>query len=322
MPFEFEHLAIPDVILVRAKRFPDDRGFFVETYRRDDFKANGILEIFVQDNHSRSTRGVLRGLHYQRAPRAQGKLIQVIKGEIYDVAVDIRRGSPTYGQWIGIHLSEARSELLYVPPGFAHGFCVLSEVADFTYKCTDIYAPETYRGISWDDPDLDIPGHKIHPFQARSNLPRSKKQTTISFSEDPMSLKHFFRISPTQQHTLLQLSQQHVSAHIHDIETEYCFNVQTDSPLSSDQHNRLIYLLSETFEADRFAEQSFLTGPGTILEVGPRMNFSTAWSTNATAICHACGLTQISRIERSRRYLIKPPEPGSADIFCLSYTTA
>ncbi len=121
-----------------------------------------------------------------------------------------------------------------------------------------------------------------------------------------MSLKHFFRISPTQQHTLLQLSQQHVSAHIHDIETEYCFNVQTDSPLSSDQHNRLIYLLSETFEADRFAEQSFLTGPGTILEVGPRMNFSTAWSTNATAICHACGLTQISRIERSRRYLIKP----------------
>ncbi len=121
-----------------------------------------------------------------------------------------------------------------------------------------------------------------------------------------MSLKHFFRIFPTQQHTLLQLSQQHVSAHIQKIETEYCFNVQIDRPLSADQQNRLIYLLSETFEADRFAEQSFLTGHGTILEVGPRMNFSTAWSTNATAICHACGLTQISRIERSRRYLIKP----------------
>ena len=121
-----------------------------------------------------------------------------------------------------------------------------------------------------------------------------------------MSLKHFFRTSPTQQHTLLQLSQQHVSAHIHDIETEYCFNVQTDSPLSADQQSRLTYLLSETFEADQFAEQSFLTGLGTILEVGPRMNFSTAWSTNATAICHACGITQISRIERSRRYLIKP----------------
>ena len=124
-----------------------------------------------------------------------------------------------------------------------------------------------------------------------------------------MSLKHFFRtpaLSPTQQHTLLQLAQQHVSPHIQNIETEYCFNAQTDSPLSADQQNRLTYLLSETFEADRFAEQSFLQGPGTILEVGPRMNFSTAWSTNATAICHACGITQISRIERSRRYLIKP----------------
>ena len=121
-----------------------------------------------------------------------------------------------------------------------------------------------------------------------------------------MSLKHFFRVSPPQQHTLLQFSQQHVSSHIQNIETEYCFNVQADSPLSADQQNRLTYLLSETFEADQFAEQSFLTGPGTILEVGPRMNFSTAWSTNATAICHACGLTQISRIERSRRYLIEP----------------
>ena len=124
-----------------------------------------------------------------------------------------------------------------------------------------------------------------------------------------MSLKHFFRtpaLSPTQQHTLIRLSQQHVSVHIQNIETEYCFNVQTDSPLSADQQNRLTYLLSETFEADRFAEQTFLTGPGAIIEVGPRMNFSTAWSTNATAICHACGITQISRIERSRRYLITP----------------
>ena len=177
MSFEFEHLAIPDVILVRTKRFPDDRGFFVETYRRDNFKANGILEIFVQDNHSRSTRGVLRGLHYQKAPRAQGKLIQVIKGEIYDVAVDIRIGSPTYGQSIGIHLSEARSELLYVPPGFAHGFCVLSEVADFTYKCTDTYAPETYRGISWDDPDLDISWPIKNPILSTrdQNLPPLKE---------------------------------------------------------------------------------------------------------------------------------------------------
>lgn len=177
MPFEFERLDIPDVILVRAKRFPDDRGFFVETYKRDDFEANGILETFVQDNHSCSTRGVLRGLHYQKAPRAQGKLIQVLKGEIYDVAVDIRQGSPTYGQWTGIHLSEARSELLYVPPGFAHGFCVLSEVTDFTYKCTDIYAPETYRGISWDDPDLDISWPVKNPILSKrdQNLPPLKE---------------------------------------------------------------------------------------------------------------------------------------------------
>lgn len=177
MSFEFENLDIPDVILVRAKRFSDDRGFFVETYKRDDFEANGISETFVQDNHSRSTLGVLRGLHYQKTPRAQGKLIQVLKGEIYDVAVDIRRGSPTYGQWTGIHLSEARSELLYVPPGFAHGFCVLSEVADFTYKCTDIYAPETYRGISWDDPDLGISWPIKKPILSRrdQNLPPLKE---------------------------------------------------------------------------------------------------------------------------------------------------
>ena len=177
MPFEFEHLDIPDVILVRAKRLSDDRGFFVETYKRDDFEANGISETFVQDNHSRSTLGVLRGLHYQKTPRAQGKLIQVLKGEIYDVAVDIRRGSPTYGQSIGIHLSEARSELLYVPSGFAHGFCVLSEVADFTYKCTDIYAPETYRGISWDDPDLGISWPIKNPILSKrdQNLPPLKE---------------------------------------------------------------------------------------------------------------------------------------------------
>ncbi len=176
MPFEFIPLDIPDVILVRATRFLDDRGFFVETYRRDDFAAHGIAESFVQDNYSRSTRGVLRGLHYQKDPHAQGKLIQVLDGEIYDVAVDLRLGSPTYRQWVGARLSDARSELLYVPPGFAHGFCVLSDVADFTYKCTAIYAPETYRGIAWDDPDLDIPWPVKNPIlsQRDQNLPRLK----------------------------------------------------------------------------------------------------------------------------------------------------
>ena len=145
-------------------------------YRREDFAAHGIAESFVQDNYSRSVRGVLRGLHYQKDPHAQGKIIQVLNGEMYDVAVDLRRGSPTYGQWVGMRLSDARSELLYVPPGFAHGFCVLSEVADFTYKCTDIYAPETYRGIAWDDPDLGIPWPVKNPIlsQRDQNLPRFK----------------------------------------------------------------------------------------------------------------------------------------------------
>ena len=176
MPFEFIPLDIPAVLLVRATRFLDDRGFFVETYRRDDFAAHGIAGPFVQDNYSRSARAVLRGLHYQKDPHAQGKLIQVLNGEIYDVAVDLRRGSPTYGQWVGVRLCDARSESLYVPPGFAHGFCVLSEVADFTYKCTDIYAPETYRGIAWDDPDLGIPWPVKNPIlsQRDQNLPRLK----------------------------------------------------------------------------------------------------------------------------------------------------
>jgi dTDP-4-dehydrorhamnose 3,5-epimerase len=177
MPFEFEPLDIPDVILVHAKKFPDDRGFFVETYKQDDFVANGIPHTFVQDNYSRSTRNVLRGLHYQKDPSAQGKLIQVLQGEIYDVAVDIRRGSPTYGQWIGVHLSAEHAQLLYVPGGFAHGFCVLSDVVDFTYKCTDLYAPDAYRGVLWNDPDLDIPWPIKDPILSErdQNLPPLKE---------------------------------------------------------------------------------------------------------------------------------------------------
>ncbi|MBT5830842.1 MAG: dTDP-4-dehydrorhamnose 3,5-epimerase [Candidatus Latescibacteria bacterium] len=157
MPFEFTPLAIPDVILITAKQFPDDRGFFMETYKETDFASNGITCNFVQDNYSRSTYGVLRGLHYQKDPDAQGKLVSVIKGKIYDVAVDIRQGSPHYGQCVGVELSDERPELLWVPEGFAHGFCVLSDTVDFTYKCSSAeYAPDTYRGIAWDDPDLNI----------------------------------------------------------------------------------------------------------------------------------------------------------------------
>jgi|FaiFalDrversion3_1042247.scaffolds.fasta_scaffold03478_2 dTDP-4-dehydrorhamnose 3,5-epimerase len=158
MPFVFLPLEIPDVILIRARAFPDPRGFFLEAYRRSEFERHGIPVTFVQDNFSRSVRqGVLRGLHYQKAPKAQGKLVMVLRGEIYDVAVDIRRGSPTYGRWVAVTLSERDHTMLYVPPGFAHGFCVLSDGADVLYKCTEEYDPALDRGIRWDDPDLGIP---------------------------------------------------------------------------------------------------------------------------------------------------------------------
>ena len=156
MPFTFTRLAIPDVILVEAMAFPDDRGYFVETYKRSEFAANGIREAFVQDNCSYSTHRVLRGLHYQKDPSAQGKLVSVTRGEIFDVAVDIRRGSPTFGQWVGERLSSANHRLLYVPAGFAHGFCTVSAEADVTYKVTSEYAPRDDRGIRWDDAAVGV----------------------------------------------------------------------------------------------------------------------------------------------------------------------
>jgi dTDP-4-dehydrorhamnose 3,5-epimerase len=156
MPFKFQQLAIADLILIEARHFQDERGFFLETYKRSAFAARGIDVSFVQDNYSHSMQGVLRGLHYQRPPRAQGKLVQVIRGEVFDVAVDIRRGSPTYGQWVGTRLSGDRFQLLYIPVGFAHGFCVLSADADFVYKVTAEYAPELDAGIAWNDPDIGV----------------------------------------------------------------------------------------------------------------------------------------------------------------------
>jgi len=156
MPFTFQPLAIPDLILIEARHSQDARGFFLETYKRSAFAAHGIDVSFVQDNYSRSVRGVLRGLHFQKPPRAQGKLVQVIRGEVLDVAVDIRRGSPTYGQWAGLRLSGDRFQLLYIPVGFAHGFCVLSDEADFVYKVTAEYAPELEAGILWNDPEIGI----------------------------------------------------------------------------------------------------------------------------------------------------------------------
>jgi dTDP-4-dehydrorhamnose 3,5-epimerase len=146
---------IPDVLLIEPNVFGDERGFFMETYHAQKYAEHGIAESFVQDNHSRSSKGVLRGLHYQ-LEKPQGKLVRVVTGAVFDVAVDIRQGSPTFGEWVGYELSDSNHLQVYIPPGFAHGFCVLSETADFLYKCTDFYAPETEHGIQWNDPAIGI----------------------------------------------------------------------------------------------------------------------------------------------------------------------
>lgn len=146
---------LPDVLLIEPKVFGDARGFFFESWNTREFERAGIRAGFVQDNHSRSEKGVLRGLHYQvRQP--QGKLVRVLSGEIFDVAVDIRRGSPTFGAWEGTRLSAQSKNMLWVPVGFAHGFCVLSDFAEVLYKATDFYAPEHERSIAWNDPEIGI----------------------------------------------------------------------------------------------------------------------------------------------------------------------
>jgi dTDP-4-dehydrorhamnose 3,5-epimerase len=150
-------LAIPDVVLIEPKVFGDSRGFFYESFNQQAFnEATGTNHQFVQDNHSRSSKGVLRGLHYQTPPKAQGKLVRVVRGAVFDVAVDIRKESPTFGQWVGVELTEDNHRQLWVPPGLAHGFLVLSESADFLYKTTDYYSPAHERSIRWDDPQLAI----------------------------------------------------------------------------------------------------------------------------------------------------------------------
>ncbi len=150
------HSELPGVLILEPKVFGDSRGFFYESFNARAFEqATGLEREFVQDNHSRSQRGVLRGLHYQ-VQQAQGKLVRVTAGEVYDVAVDLRRSSPSFGQWLGIHLSAENRRQLWIPEGFAHGFLVLSESAEFLYKTTDYYAPEHERCIRWDDPTLAI----------------------------------------------------------------------------------------------------------------------------------------------------------------------
>lgn len=153
-------LNLSEVILFTPHVHGDGRGFFFESYNARDFaQATGQNPIFVQDNHSRSRKGVLRGLHYQMPPHAQGKLLRVVQGEIFDVAVDIRRHSPTFGQWVGEILSAENKRMLWVPPGFAHGFITLSETAELLYKTTDFYVPEAERCIMWNDPDIGIDWH-------------------------------------------------------------------------------------------------------------------------------------------------------------------
>ena len=148
---------LKDCVIIEPKVFGDDRGFFLEIFQAERYsQLAGINLPFVQDNHSRSSRGVLRGLHFQKT-KPQGKLVRVVRGEVYDVALDIRKGSPTFGQWEGVILSEENKRQFWVPPGFAHGFLVLSDTADFEYKCTDYYDPTDEGIVLWNDPDLDIP---------------------------------------------------------------------------------------------------------------------------------------------------------------------
>lgn len=149
-------LAIPDVKLIEPDVFGDNRGFFMETYRADLFKEAGIPTNFVQDNMSSSRKGVLRGLHFQKDPYSQGKLVRVVRGEVFDVAVDLRKGSPYFGKWVGDLLSEENKKSLYVPQGFAHGFCVVSDEAVFHYKCTEFYHPEAEGGLRYDDPTVNV----------------------------------------------------------------------------------------------------------------------------------------------------------------------
>jgi dTDP-4-dehydrorhamnose 3,5-epimerase len=156
MPFSFKPLEIVDVVLVEPKVFPDERGFFFEAFKASDFEQAGLPSCFIQDNFSFSKKNVIRGLHYQKQPKAQGKLVSVIKGSIWDVAVDIRKESVTFLKWVAVELNDKNHAMLYIPPGFAHGFLTLSENVHLLYKCTNEYDPQADAGIRWNDPDIAI----------------------------------------------------------------------------------------------------------------------------------------------------------------------
>lgn len=160
MAFTIEKTELPGVIVIQPQLFGDSRGYFMETYKKSDFAAVGIDKEFVQDNESASTKGVLRGLHFQK-DHTQAKLVRVIRGEVYDVAVDVRPGSETFGKWVGLTLSSEKKNMLYISEGFAHGFLVLSDVAEFIYKCTDVYNPTSEGGIPWNDPSIAVEWPKL-----------------------------------------------------------------------------------------------------------------------------------------------------------------
>lgn len=176
MKFIFQRLEIPDLILIEHEAAADGRGFFAEVYREREFAAAGIRGPFVQENHSRSGQGVLRGLHFQAKPHAMAKLVRCVSGEIFDVAVDIRKGSPTYGQWVGVTLSEGNRRMLYMPEGFAHGFVVMSPSADVSYRQTGYYAPEAEAGVLWNDAEIAVRWPVQDPILSAkdANLPRLK----------------------------------------------------------------------------------------------------------------------------------------------------
>jgi len=156
MPFEFEHTPLPGVVLVKPRRFPDDRGWFQEDFKASDFRQAGLPTEFLQDNLSFSSQGTLRGLHYQKGVHAQGKLVQVLAGAVWDVAVDLRRDSATFGHWFGVELSVENATMFYIPPGFGHGFVTLADDTLFSYKCTVEYNKSAEGGVAWNDPDLAI----------------------------------------------------------------------------------------------------------------------------------------------------------------------
>lgn len=178
--------AIPEVLILEPKVFGDARGFFFESFNQKAFnEATGLDLNFVQDNHSRSAKGVLRGLHYQLPPHAQGKLVRVVRGAVFDVAVDIRQGSPTFGQWVGVELSEDNHRQLWIPPGFAHGFLTLSDSADFLYKTTNYYAPSHERCIAWNDPQIGIQWPDI----GMAPLLSAKDLTGLAFSSADLPIR-------------------------------------------------------------------------------------------------------------------------------------